>query len=607
LQATAKNYLPSIVCALTPILCYIVARPYAEIGVGDDWSYVKTAQVLVQTGHISYNGWEAAMLGWQLFWGALFIKLFGFSFTAVRLSTVIEGMAMAFIMQRAFVRAGMNSWNATLATMTFVLSPLCFPLVFTFMSDVPGVLCIVVCLYMCLRALRAKSERSAMAWICLAALLNAVGGTARQIAWLGVLVMVPSTLWLLRRSRRVLAVGVLSCTAGVGIVVAAMRWFARQPYTIPESLIPGKIDLRSLELLGIFGLSAIGNLALLALPLLLMFAGSLRTWSRRAATLFAAGCLCLAVLGVVLIHTRGGYKEVVSFVHVFIIFVFDYMTNSTFERLDTIAAQAIHFSIAGASLRVLLAAMVWVGILGIVTCLFAGGRGRKAPPEPVTAISWQKLGIVLGPFSIAYFVLLASIQLKAAVFDRYLMPLLALLLLVLGRYYQQRMKTNLPLACVLLIVVFGAFGIAATHDEFSLYRGYVTTIDEIRSAGAPATAILGPWEFEGWTQIEKVGYVNDSRIQVPQGAYVPRPASLFPASCHMLLAASPNAPSVHAEDRWEVNFLNLTPVIEPVYAILLDPRECDGQIAFAPVTYRTWVAPHVNSIDVVRLSPSFPQ
>lgn len=190
-RPTLKNYLPAIACALTPFLCYFVIRPYAEIGMIDDWAYIKIAQVLAQTGHLVYNGWEAAMVGWQAYFGALLIKLFGFSFTAVRFSTVIEAMVTAFLLERIGVRAGLNAWNATLATLAFVLSPVFLPLAYTFMSDVPGVLAIVVCLFMCLRAVQAESERSAMAWICLAALLNAVGGTARQIAWLGVLVMVP--------------------------------------------------------------------------------------------------------------------------------------------------------------------------------------------------------------------------------------------------------------------------------------------------------------------------------------------------------------------------------------------------------------------------------
>ncbi len=194
MRATVKNHASAVVCAATLLVCYFVIQPYAEIGFADDWSYIKTAQLLAQTGHIVYNGWASPMLGWQLYFGALFIKLFGFSFTVVRFCTVIEAMATAFLLQRTFVRAGLNSWNATLTTMTFVLSALYLPLAFTFLTDISGVLCIVACLYMCLRAVQAQSERSAMIWISLTALVNAVGGTARQIVWLGVLVMVPSTL-----------------------------------------------------------------------------------------------------------------------------------------------------------------------------------------------------------------------------------------------------------------------------------------------------------------------------------------------------------------------------------------------------------------------------
>jgi hypothetical protein len=35
------------------------------------------------------------MLGWQLYLGAAFIKLFGFSSTAVRMGTLLAAMAMA--------------------------------------------------------------------------------------------------------------------------------------------------------------------------------------------------------------------------------------------------------------------------------------------------------------------------------------------------------------------------------------------------------------------------------------------------------------------------------------------------------------------------------
>ena len=230
---------------VNPCLCALVARPFAETGISDDWSYIKTAQILAFTGHIAYNGWATAMLGWQLFLAALLVKLFGFSFTAVRCSTVIVAMATGYLLQRTFVRAGVRDGNATLATLAFILSPLFVPLAFTFMSDVFGVFAIVLCLYMCLRAIQASTPRSMIAWISLAAILNGVGGTTRQIAWLGVLVMIPCTLWLLRRNPSVLLIGGIFNAAGMAIVFLSMHWFSQQPYSITESPIPRVIDLNS--------------------------------------------------------------------------------------------------------------------------------------------------------------------------------------------------------------------------------------------------------------------------------------------------------------------------------------------------------------------------
>jgi hypothetical protein len=552
--------------------CYLLIRPYAEIGIDDDWSYIKTAQVLAQTGHIAYNGWATAMLGWQLYFGAFFVKLFGFSFTAVRFSTAIEAVVTAFLLQRTCVRAGLNSRNAALATMTFVLSPIFLARAFTFMSDISGTLCILVCLYMCLRTIQARSTNSAIAWISVAALVNAAGGTARQVAWLGVLVMVPSTLWLLRRNRRVLVAGCISWIAGVGMVAASMHWFARQPYNIPPPLL----SERAFDLIKNFGrviLGSTGALTLFALPVVLFFAGYLRSWRRRAAAAVAA------VLAIAPIHLLKVDKWPAKV-------AYDFITTPTFERLNAIAAQTIHLAAARYSLRMLLTGAMVFGLLCLAICGFE--RRHPLPQTEATAISWQKLGAILGPFSLAYLALLAV---QTAIFDRYFLPLLAILLLVLTRFYQEQVQAKLPLASVSLIVLFGAFSVVSTHDNFALYRGYASAIDELSASGIPATAILGPWEFGGWTEVEEAGHMNDSRIRVPQGAYVPQPARLFPANC----------------TPWFFGSLQAMPALEPAYAVSLNPQECGGQAAYPPVTYRTWIAPRVNTIYTVRLPPSFPR
>ena len=63
----------------------------------DEFSYDKTALEFARTGHILYNGWATAMLGWLIPWGALFIKVFGFSFTGMRLSMLPIDAATVYL------------------------------------------------------------------------------------------------------------------------------------------------------------------------------------------------------------------------------------------------------------------------------------------------------------------------------------------------------------------------------------------------------------------------------------------------------------------------------------------------------------------------------
>jgi hypothetical protein len=197
--------------------------------------------------------------------------MFGFSFTVVRFSLLPVTMACAFLLQRTYVRAGLNEWNAALATLTLVLSPLFFPLAVTYMTDVPGLFVIVICLYSCLRAVQASAPGSTIAWVCFAATSSAFGGTVRQIAWLGVLLMAPCTLWIVRRRPRVLLATVPVLLASIALVFAAIHWFKQQPYAWPEQLSLNQVGTAQLNQLFREVLAVAVDLPLFLLPVLLAF------------------------------------------------------------------------------------------------------------------------------------------------------------------------------------------------------------------------------------------------------------------------------------------------------------------------------------------------
>jgi hypothetical protein len=571
--ALARRW-PAIACALALPLCALLVHPYAELGIIDDGPYIKSAQLLAQTGHVVYNGWAAPILGWQLFLAAALIKLFGFSFTVARSAVLLVAMATAFLLQRIFVRAGIGDWNAAIGTLAFVLSPLFLPLALTFMTDVPAVFCIVVCLYACLRASQSRTVPAACAWICFAAASNAVGGTVRQTAWVGALVIVPSALWLLHRRPRPLSsrllIALLAIWLGaIAAIFAFVHWFYLQPYTVHERLIAGPIGHAEIKNLYQNVVQTALNLPAYLLPVLLMFIPAVRWRNRRAALIAATGTLVCVLTGLVL-ALRGTLAT-------WLIPMGDWFTiHGAADGLPIHGQRPVLLPLAA---RLPITAVTLAGAICLIAFCVAS---RSSPPcHPRTQVAtWRELGILLVPFTLAYLALLLPRAIFGTIFDRYLLPLIVVAMLALLRLYQDRVRSKLPQASLLLVVIIAAYSIASTHDTFSMFRARLAALNELRAAGIPPTAIDGGFDTNSWTQIAQSGYLNDFRIVVPAGAFVPPPPATPLAICRPQMAEW--LPSVH-----------------PLYALSFDPTACAGESRFAPVSYRQWLGASTVTIYIV--------
>ncbi len=146
-----------LLCIGIYLACLAIAWPFAEMGFVDDWSYIGTTLTFARSGHIVFNGWGAPMLGWQALWGALFIKLFGFSFHAVKLSMVPVSLCCIVFFYIVLGRFAICAKWAMIGTLTVALSPIFLPLSVSFMTDIPGLLAVIACLYLCKRAIDSTS------------------------------------------------------------------------------------------------------------------------------------------------------------------------------------------------------------------------------------------------------------------------------------------------------------------------------------------------------------------------------------------------------------------------------------------------------------------
>ena len=559
-----------LICALIVAASVLATYPIAEMGFQDDWSYIRTALEFERTGRFVYNGWATAILGWIIPWSALFIKSFGFSFTVVRLSMLPVTMTCIYLFHANLVRFGIRGRNAVLGALTVGLSAIFVPMAASYMTDVPGLFVIVLCLYLCQRAVAAHSDRAAVLWLCCAAASNVVGGTVRQISWLGALVMVPSTAWLLRRRRGVVATGISLWVISILAVLACLHWWNHQPYSVREHIVQGPVTAHMVHHL-------VGILIKSFLCLLLLLYPILVAWLPAASRLNRAAAIRV---GVAMLFLTAFLCKVRT--------PDDWLAPWLTHVIQSLMRKSGEFP-GVTETPWPLPVRVAISILVLASALIAGelllsklqSRSRNASAlEPVIR---QDLLWLLGPFSLSYIVMLLPRGIYALVYDRYLLGLMPLAIVVLVRLYRRVVDDDMPAICFLMLGVFGFFSIAATHDWFALNRARIVAVEEIHATGVPKTAIQGAFEYDGWTQIEAAGYINEERIEVPAGAF----------RINMRMYRLP-------EKCWHY-FGWYASAIDPIYVIVSSPSRCFADSKFSPVTFRVWLPPFHRTIYVQRM------
>ncbi|MGO9034759.1 ArnT family glycosyltransferase [Mycobacterium sp.] len=141
------------------LLAAVIIDPIREMMPLDDgWAYARTVEHLLQTGEYQLDAWSAANMPVQIYLAAGLSKIFGYSLSLVRLTTV--GMlalvlASFYGLAREFDAPRSISFAATLGLLA---SPLVLRLGFSFMSDVQFMGWLLAALFLYVRGLRRASD-----------------------------------------------------------------------------------------------------------------------------------------------------------------------------------------------------------------------------------------------------------------------------------------------------------------------------------------------------------------------------------------------------------------------------------------------------------------
>jgi hypothetical protein len=209
--------------------------------------------------------------------------------------------------------------------------------------------------------------------------------------------------------------------------------------------------------------------------------------------------------------------------------------------------------------------------------------GLSSAPNAIhgNSLSWHRLLVLLVPFAAAYCVLLLP-RSAFSLFDRYLLALLLVVLILVLRFAQQHLYARLPWPALCMIGIFAIYGVVSVHNMFALYRARVSLVAELRAAGVPDIAIDDGPEDNAWVQLQHAAYLNDHRIIVPAHAFTP------------VAPSGGRCPIYLSED---------TPLIRARYSLSFQANACYGPTAFTPVPYSRWLTSTPGALYVVNTVP----
>lgn len=174
----APHAVACVAITLWFIACELLIWPSANVPIIDDWTYAWSVDHLLDTGQLRILPISAVYPLTQVLWGALFTLPGGFSFTALRISTLVLACAGVLAFYGTLIELGIERRRALIGTFCVACNPVNLLLANTFMTDVPLV---SVSSLATLAYVRGITRRSAVS-LWLAAGLSVAAVLIRQVA-----------------------------------------------------------------------------------------------------------------------------------------------------------------------------------------------------------------------------------------------------------------------------------------------------------------------------------------------------------------------------------------------------------------------------------------
>ncbi len=475
---------------------FLIVRPWAQIPFDDDWVYARDCLRSAQANWPVLTGYESAWSIPQLLYGTALVKLAGFSYLALR-ATSLAAMAGSLMIFDLYLRSiGTRLFVRLIAVFSLAFHPFAYPQAISFMTDIPFLFAWTASCYSWDRALDLQSTR----WLISATSMTMVAVAQRQFglfvpmsAFLFVSVEIRCSprqaMSLLRKPAHSFHARFILCQ----IILAA---FACAIFSIWRLVVHGYSPVmfapRPLRIsLGLTFVTA-SSLALSAIPLLLATRPTTHRMGRAARMAWTGCAVVFAALAVRFLATGIAplFHNVIS---TFGFFPEDVVLPG---RRPTVIGPTLGRMVSVAGTLAILYAMRRVIPLFFPATQSPDHGIDHDQNRPRGSHSPIGFGRVLILSSVLY--LCFVVYRGVPMFDRYLLPALPAFFLAIAKASPLVDSAARRSAAVVVVVFFAGISTTLTYDYDRWHETAWHAAQSLVQKGVPADAINAGYEWNGW-------------------------------------------------------------------------------------------------------------
>lgn len=477
--------------SLVWVVLVFLVNPLGNFPLNDDWVYSLAVKSVLENGYYQFPSPSSANVGPLVYWGALFCLPGGFSFTALRISSLTLGLVGILGMYGLTRTLGGPPKLALLGGLILAVNPLYLGLAHTFMTDVPFLAVVILSLLLLIKSL----QRDSIAFLVIGLALAFLAILIRQ---LGIVVLVGfAAAYLIKHGFRFFNIAKVTAL----VIAGVMLHFAYQHWLVDSGRTPlltlhadaGKLHIPTVMMVikkFLIMLMYTGFFILPVLPVFLARDGKLFGQHKK---IFWISALLLIVGFFILFQWTDNILPLTG----------NILLESGLGPLtlrDTYNS-GLNFPSIPPALAFFWSVMTLLSIFaGAVVLYYVAVATRQSWTNFKTARESVWPYTLLIALILSYFAILMIIAASFPLFDRYFLVILPLLfwLMVItapGRPFQSgAVKLSL-----VLIFFYAMFSVAATHDYLAWHRArWLATNDLMQVEGAKPQQIDGGYEFNGW-------------------------------------------------------------------------------------------------------------